>query len=117
MRALALVATLLTVSACGGTNDILGGGTFSCDLTKDGHSCLDYSWGGGAFSSAAVSAACTSQGGTAGSGCSHTGAVGGCKLTTDSGGVTVNTTSWFYAGTAADLMTSCTAQKGTWVAP
>ena len=117
MRALTLAATLLTVSACGGSNDILGGSTFSCDISKDSHICIDYSWSGGAFTSAVESAACTSQGGTAGTACSHSGAVGACKLTTESGGTTLNTTSWYYAGKAADLMTACTAQKGTWVAP
>lgn len=112
----------LFTMGCGGSNSA----SYSCDITKSGtHTCSDYSV---SVTSGDISAltgagqtACTSQGGTSVASCSHTGAVGGCKITSSasSGGNTVTNvaTSWYYSGTAANVMTLCTAANGTFVTP
>lgn len=57
-------------------------------------------------------------GGTWGSGgCSHAGALGGCKLPIEPGEIVT----WYYVGgpysDAAALMASCSRQSGTFLAP
>ena len=46
-------------------------------------------------------------------GCAHAGAVGGCRVMQEGACVAV----WLYVGTAADGMTACAEQGGTWVNP
>lgn len=121
MRSLTL-ALCLVVGAVGCGDDSSNGGggsgTFSCDtMTGGSHGCTDYSWTGGVYPTSAWSSACTGAGGTSGTGCVKTGAVGGCKLTSTSGAISVFTTTWFYTGAAADVMTACTSSGGTFVAP
>jgi hypothetical protein len=68
-------------------------------------SCTDYAWLG-AFSSVDLRNACQAGQGVVGTGCSHSGSFGGCKMTTRSAGVDVTTTSWFYSSTYAGLSSS-----------
>ena len=121
MKTLALsIALAACVISCGGTDGGGGinSGVFSCDFTTNGtHGFGEYTWSGGAYSSAAWASACTQQKGTAGTGCTRTGAVGGCKVTTTNAGITITTTTWFYSGTAADVKTACGFQNGTFVSP
>ena len=46
-------------------------------------------------------------------GCTHSGAVGGCGDMQSGACVAV----WLYVGTAAQAMTSCAEQGGTWINP
>jgi hypothetical protein len=95
-----------------------GNGVFSCDIQNAAtHSCTDYSFSGASDPTSAWKQGCSQAGGTAGSGCSHSGAVGGCKVTASSSGVSVTTTTWYYFGDAATVMSACSAAKGTFVGP
>jgi hypothetical protein len=55
--------------------------------------------------------------GTAGSGCSHDKAIGGCLVTSMANGVTISTTTWFYFGTLVSVKSGCAAAHGTFVSP
>jgi len=51
---------------------------------------------------------------TAGSACSRTGAVGGCRTTVGAAACQVY---WAYTGTVADAMSECAGDHGDWIAP
>jgi hypothetical protein len=120
MRASALML-VLGLMACGGGGDGAGSnssGIYSCDVTSGAsHSCVEYDWTGGDYPTSAWNGACTQASGSTGDGCTRSGAVGGCKLTTTAGAITVHTTSWFYMGDAASFMSACTQSGGTFVTP
>ncbi len=111
---------LLLAGACTATGgNYKGNGalsTFSCDVTAGIHSCNDYTWSG-VYSTAAWEQSCTAAGGSAGTGCSQSDAVGGCKISASSGGATVTTTTWYYTGSESTVMTACDSASGTFVAP
>ena len=75
IAALVLAAATGCGGGSGGTRG--GGGTnnvFSCDQNLGGvHSCNDYSWAGGVYSTMAWQQACTGAMGKAGTGCDTTG--------------------------------------------
>lgn len=50
---------------------------------------------------------------TAGSACDHSGAVGGCRTMLG----TACQVYWTYTGIAADAMSECAAEMGSWVSP
>ena len=86
-----------------------GGGDNSCDIMTAGiHTCIDYGTG-----YPNISTACTAAGGTASSGCSHSGSNGGCKVTSAG----YSETTWYYGSTftASTIMTACAG--GTFVSP
>lgn len=87
--------------------------TDSCDGTSQGVRFCSQ-WTGPAIEVMAMQTTCTSSlKGTFRTGsCDSKGAVGGCRVV--AAGIT--TLSWFYGGTAAVVMASCTQQKGTFVA-
>ena len=118
---LTLMALLAGCGDAGGGGSDAGDGTtgtFSCDSTCSGaRCCTDYSWSGGLYPTTAWATDCMNRKGTAGIGCSHTGAVGGCQTTGMSRGVTLSNTSWYYSGSATALTDACVAAKGTWVGP
>jgi hypothetical protein len=94
-------------------------GTFSCDISTSGvHlTCFETGWSGGSFSTSTLASQCTTTlHGTVGTGCSRTGAVGGCRGSEGTDPV-VTTTEWYYSGTAADLKSACEGSGGTWVNP
>lgn len=118
MLAVLAAAVVLLGVACGG----VGGGTVSCtEGTGTSMACVEYNWSGGLYSDI-WSSACTQNGGTAGTACSHVGAVGGCKVTVTVSSSSLSTTAWYYSGTASTLQTACTNQSGsgitaTWLTP
>ena len=99
--ALALGSTVaLFLMGCGGVS------TFNCDRTNNTTqpTCTDYTGVSGDTSQARSS--CTQGGGTIGTTCDLTGAVGGCRFTApagEQGRVTV----WYYSGTAQEVQQSC----------
>jgi hypothetical protein len=101
MKRLALTlgsSLVLLMMGCGGSVS-----TFSCDRQNNATqpSCTDYSGVSGDTSE--VRSSCTQQGGTLGTTCDRTGAVGGCRYTApagEQGTVTV----WYYSGAAQDVM-------------
>lgn len=107
MAVLAAAMGLLGM-ACGGPG---GAGTVSCTTgTGSSLGCVEYNWSGLGYTDI-WSAACTQGGGTAGTGCTHAGAVGGCKLTVTTGGTSLSTTAWYYSGSASSLQSACTASS------
>jgi hypothetical protein len=60
---------------------------------------------------------CVNEGGVASDTCSHVGADGGCKVSSSGGGITLSSTTWYYAGQAASEMSQCTGNGDTWLSP
>jgi hypothetical protein len=136
-----LVLALMTAFSCGGVQEpggagggsaAVGGGfaagggsatgalsgTYACDLQVAGtHSCNEYAWSGGVYTTSAWAQGCTGSGGSATSACSRSGAVLGCKVTRTSGAVSVSSTTWYYSGTRSTYETACAASGGTTVSP
>jgi hypothetical protein len=118
------LATVLALTACGDPGPMAATdlappaqtttGTASC-TTMAGSitTCGDIS--GLLTSQTNYKTACMQAGGTAGSGCSHIGAVGGCRSQANG----ISSTTWFYAPTytAAMVMQSCSQTLLTYVAP
>ncbi len=126
MKANKILAALVVtgLAACGGGYSGGGGGgggqsgTFSCDQQLGGfHSCNDYNWNGGNYSTSSWNAACSMGGGTSGSGCSHSSAIGGCEIKSTSGAVSITSITWYYSGSSATVKSACSSVKGTYVAP
>lgn len=102
-------------SATGGGSAGATSGTYACDIQVAGtHSCTEYSWTGGVYSTTAWQQACA---GSTPSSCSHSGAVFGCKISTHSGAVSVSTTTWYYSGLRSTYESACSASGGTAVSP
>jgi hypothetical protein len=93
--------------------------TFSCDFkmsegTTTTHECTEYDNLPSA-DDAAESSGCTTEMGTAGTGCSATDSLGSCAISL--GGLDYKT--FFYSDgglTAAEAQMDCTAESGTWSA-
>lgn len=117
MRAVFMAFALcgLAITGCGNDDS----GSFSCDVVDSGgtHTCTESEWTGITETSATLTSSCQSGGGTAVSSCTHTGALGGCKIVVKMGGGSSTNTAWYYTGTAATLMQSCSDVSGTWVNP
>lgn len=124
MSSVISLVTVLALTACGdpgpmATTDLAPPaqtttGTASCTTMASGiTSCSDVS--GPLTGQTNYKTSCMQAGGTAGTGCSHSGAVGGCR--SQSNGITA--TAWFYAPTytAAMVMQSCSQTLLTYVAP
>ena len=105
----------------GGGNGGATSGVFSCDTQiATVHNCADYSWTGGVYTTSTWQSACTGSGGTGGTGCSHSNAVGGCKVTSSAGAVSISTTTWYYSGggtTSGTVSQACSIAGGTVVNP
>lgn len=122
MKRLAMIAILASMGACGGAGGGGGGpgssNTFSC-LAASGALCVETSWTT-AYDSSTLQSNCTAGHGTAGTGCSHAGAVGGCSLAAVMAGGGLAVTNWYYSAsgqTAAQVMMGCAGQHGTFVNP
>jgi hypothetical protein len=113
------IALLVAIAGCGGHPALATQG--SCDIVvtgstdPDAHTCTDYVGAGGAnlggFKNACQSDAATVQAWSDAL-CPHTGSVGGCQ----SDDTQVAQTVWYYAGTAAQWMMTCTAPE-VWIIP
>jgi hypothetical protein len=120
VRSLMLLGTVISavaVAGCGGTSSGTDAGngntnqnsTFVCDqVLSNGHFCWEYS--APVASITAFTEQCQARGGTSPSSCSHTGAVGACRVVAGTSPATVTTTSWFYFGEASTLKLACTAE-------
>lgn len=98
-----------SVAGCGGVS------TFSCDKgSGTSHVCIYYD--GVSGDTSAAQASCTGQGGTVGTACVTTGAVGACRVTAPAGEQGVVTT-YFFSGTSSSIMQTCSAARATYVAP
>ena len=110
-----LTAAALLVVGCGGSNG--GSMAFSCDQGSGGaHVCTDLVLTGADINQAKTDCA-VAKGGTVGTECARTGALGGCKLAFTGYGGTGFTTTWNFSGTASTLMNQCTTLSGVWVTP
>jgi hypothetical protein len=113
MKALGFSAVVVLVggslAGCGGVS------TFSCDKGSGAsHVCIYYEGVSGDTSGAKSS--CTGQGGTVGTACVSTGAVGACRVTAPVGEQGVVTT-YYFGGTSSSVMQMCSAFGATYVAP
>ena|SRR5579871_2392286 len=99
----------LTVAACGGGSS---GPAGSCNVTGTGAmECVDFNSG---YNSSQAQQACTQSGGTySSSACTSAMRVGRCTL---SQGQFSQTANFYPPTTAADAMTACQAQGGTFAA-
>jgi hypothetical protein len=112
IRILALFA--IVASGCGSSS---GGGTVAC-TNATGKTCLEvYASNTTTAGIALANADCTKGGGVVSEFCSHAGADGACKMDASQTGVTATVTIWYYAGTAASEMQSCTSRGDIWIAP
>jgi len=98
-----------------------GGGTVSCDQgSGESHTCFEWTVAGAIYTTAYWTQQCTAENGTAGSACSHAGAVGACSFNYSGTYTAVN---WYYTGNVTTQQASCT-QAGTvsgitttWITP
>lgn len=110
--------SVATGGGSGGGSSGPTSGTYACDQTVAGtHSCFDYTWNGGAYSTAAWTSACTNASGRPVTSCSRSGAVAGCRVTTTSAGVSLSTTTWYYSGAASTVSMACSFSGGSVVYP
>lgn len=106
-------ASTSTSSTTGSSSSGGGTVTFSCNISAS-FICEEFD----ALPSADLSteqSACSSDGGTAGTGCPTSNLLGSCEIT--SGGF--DTKEFYYSGgalTAASAQTSCQSSNGTWTA-
>jgi hypothetical protein len=113
------IGLLVSIGAgCGGSSGG-GGGTTACTNGSGTSQTCDelYQSNGTAGTLGALAKDCTDNGGVVSDTCSHTGADGGCKLSSTNSGVTIAVTTWYYAGNAANEMQACATAGGTWIAP
>lgn len=120
MRFMTLCGLVLVLGLCGCSTAAISAltstkGSFACDEPKGGsngtHSCFEQNWAAGLFT-ATYAASCKSAGGTSVGSCSHTNALGGCKI----GSTAAYQTVWYYTDakeTKDQIKTACTSACGS----
>jgi hypothetical protein len=110
MRTLLLLG--LVIAGCGGSTS--GSGVSgSCDTQSVNYACIDYE--GPADIIAAYKNACSGGTWKAGTGCSHAGAVGGCRASDST--LKLTYTTWQYPPQTVDAVKQACQSPDVFVAP